>query len=624
MAQLPVEPDTRVSYEDCLPYQPVLQRAGLLQYLALWRDGRTRADDPLLWGDEVEYTLLHVDKDTGMTRLNCRLRTLVAELNEAAAADHPQGDSPRSIWHYEGGRYMVEGTPGSPYGDTFTDLLAVEGNLRCRRRLLESLCHSDEACVTLTTFPRLGASDFMIPSGVLPSQLTGSHTIPDLAITDHLRYHQITENAAKRCGTTCILWAPIYRDLRTPINFIDPLPATITPENLRRLYHIHPPGPRDCVYLDSLYYGFGSCSLQATVQMPNLARARYLYDQLSVLAPVLLSLTAAAPATKGYLLETDTRWHFLRSAGDDRRLDEMIGTASRDSPTTAPFRPRYDSITNYLGTDNDDAADSVAPYNDVPVRYDPDHYATCRQAGLDHWYSVHLASIFTRDLMSGRREFFHGQDAPGATGLSDTFTASVWPTTKLKPPCPRTGAGWRVECRPMELQYTDSQNAALAVFVVLLARAILHDEPNFYVPISHLDDNMVRAARRAAVRQETFSFRTGQDHEGAPVYERLSVNEIINGQSGGFTGLLPLIHTYLDGQNLEAVTRTKINRHLALVGDRASGKLPTCAEWMRSFIQHHPQYHQDSIVSAPINHDLMMAILQDNGDSATTAFETAE
>jgi hypothetical protein len=36
------------------------------------------------------------------------------------------------VFHPEYGRYMLESTPGAPYGATLDDLLLVEGNMRFR------------------------------------------------------------------------------------------------------------------------------------------------------------------------------------------------------------------------------------------------------------------------------------------------------------------------------------------------------------------------------------------------------------------------------------------------------------------------------------------------------------
>ena len=59
----------------------------------------------------------------------------------------------------------------------------------------------------------------------------------------------------------------------------------------------------------------------------------------------------------------------------------------------------------------------------------------------------------------------------------------------------------------MEVQMTDFENAAFAVFVVLLTRVVLSLNLNFYIPISKVDENMQRAQHRDALQTEKFYFR---------------------------------------------------------------------------------------------------------------------
>jgi glutamate--cysteine ligase catalytic subunit len=80
----------------------------------------------------------------------------------------------------------------------------------------------------------------------------------------------------------------------------------------------------------------------------------------------------------------------------------------------------------------------------------------------------------------------------------------------------------------MEVQMTDFENAAFAIFIVLLSRAILSFNLNFYIPISkvelnnslhksiyeqiffclQVDENMTRAQQRDAVASSNFYFRS--------------------------------------------------------------------------------------------------------------------
>lgn len=46
--------------------------------------------------------------------------------------------------------------------------------------------------------------------------------------------------------------------------------------------------------------------------------SRFMFDQLAVLSPVMLALTAATPVLKGRLVDTDVRWDTIANAVDDR------------------------------------------------------------------------------------------------------------------------------------------------------------------------------------------------------------------------------------------------------------------------------------------------------------------
>jgi glutamate--cysteine ligase catalytic subunit len=55
---------------------------------------------------------------------------------------------------------------------------------------------------------------------------------------------------------------------------------------------------------------------------------------------------------------------------------------------------------------------------------------------------------------------------------------------RFKPPPANSTIGWRVEFRSIEVQLTDFENAAFAIFIVLMTRTILSFGLNFYIPIS--------------------------------------------------------------------------------------------------------------------------------------------
>ena len=47
------------------------------------------------------------------------------------------------------------------------------------------------------------------------------------------------------------------------------------------------------IHMDCMAFGMGCCCLQVTFQASDLDESRLLYDQLAVLAPIMLALTAA-------------------------------------------------------------------------------------------------------------------------------------------------------------------------------------------------------------------------------------------------------------------------------------------------------------------------------------------
>jgi len=58
------------------------------------------------------------------------------------------------------------------------------------------------------------------------------------------------------------------------------------------------------------------------------------------------------------------------------------------------------------------------------------------------------------------------------------------------PPSVDTEIGWRVEFRPIDIQLTDFENAALTVFVGMIANLINEFALDFIIPISNVDANM--------------------------------------------------------------------------------------------------------------------------------------
>eukprot|EP00056_Hartaetosiga_gracilis_P013099 m.213929 g.213929 ORF g.213929 m.213929 type:complete len:721 (-) comp13796_c0_seq1:742-2904(-) len=89
------------------------------------------------------------------------------------------------------------------------------------------------------------------------------------------------------------------------------------------------------------------------------------------------------------------------------------------------------------------------------------------------------------------------------------------------------------------------------------------------------------------------------------IMEEFTVNELINGADGGFVGFVPLVKQYIRGMDVDIDTRCVLDRYLAFVSDKAAGKIPTTATYIREYIQAHTAYAKDSVVSDEIAFDML-------------------
>lgn len=107
------------------------------------------------------------------------------EKGEKINPNHP------TLWRPEYGSYMIEGTPGQPYGGTMSEFNTVQDNMRKRRQEAASVLKKNEAVCTVTSFPRLGCPGFTIPEREPTPVETGASKslfFPDQAINKHPRF----------------------------------------------------------------------------------------------------------------------------------------------------------------------------------------------------------------------------------------------------------------------------------------------------------------------------------------------------------------------------------------------------------------------------------------------------
>jgi len=382
-----------------------------------------------------------------------------------------------------------------------------------------------------------------------------------------------------------------------------------------------------------------------------------MYDQLAVIAPIMLSVTAATPVLKGRLADTDVRWDVISKSVDCRRPIEIPGEIPDDESELYRnkdlsgdgirkiSKSRYDSVSSFLFKCWNESPDKenyfVKQYNDIECEKDTDIEARLIAGGVDKVLANHLAHLFIRDplvIFEGNIEI----DDDTHTDHFENIQSTNWQTVRWKPPPPRNHPndphiGWRTEFRPMEVQLTDFENAAYTVFTILLNRVILAFDLNLYIPMSKVDENMKRAHKRNSIHKEKFWFRkhmapVDESNPGDPIcgcggddednttkeqtkdrvvkddeYEEMTIAEIMLGKGTYYPGLIPLVYAYLEHINCSPEILKKVTSYLVYIQKKVTGETVTTATWMRTFIRKHPDYKKDSVVSESIAYDLMIA-----------------
>jgi glutamate--cysteine ligase catalytic subunit len=400
----------------------------------------------------------------------------------------------------------VESTPSLPYSNYVTDLLRVEKNMILRRCRLLSVLQPNEIVPYVTSFPLMGTEDFVaLPPDGFSAPYSQSEYVPDHVINPHPRFAALVRNIRTRRGSKVNIRVPLFQDTETP-EFL----AMIAERDNEQTDECPVPCQPE-IHMDCMAFGMGMCCLQVTFQARDVAESRYMYDQLAVLAPIMLAMTAATPIFKGRLSDIDARWTVISQSVDDRTPAERgLVTSSDDLEKLAQeshemvgkgvkrqYKSRYDSISTYIYHCSGDAdcERSFAYYNDIPCPVDEEAKHTLLEAGVDMNLAHHLAHLFVRDPLVIFEDAIEIDDSI-YTDHFENLQSTNWQTVRWKPPPPRVTPedphiGWRCEFRSMELQLTDFENAAFTVFVVLITRVILAFDLAFYIPLSKVPSYII-------------------------------------------------------------------------------------------------------------------------------------
>ncbi|KAL0482831.1 glutamate-cysteine ligase catalytic subunit [Acrasis kona] len=630
-----------MGWHEALPIVPYVKEHGIQQFLNLYNKLKDRSGDVLKWGDEIEYMIIKRDDDAKTVKLSLRAKQILENLVLSELeywrehSNNPDAVAPDASWKPEYGRFMIEGTPFFPFEGDISYYLKCEESMAKRREIAESLLEEDESLISMTMFPLIGAIKDLVHPPVDETTHNSSHSqyLPDEVINEHPRFPTLTANIRERRGGKVCILVPLFMDTNTDpevgqrvpwdnieqplstedldfkmsqrsptqfflysdrINVFDNTAKVLSPDDT-----IPPASPcqqilpstAPMIHMDAMGFGMGCCCLQTTFQARDIVEARNVYDQLAVICPIFLALSAATPIVRGLLAETDVRWNIVSASVDDRTPKEKAYIA----------KSRYDSISSYIGT-----GPQAVQYSDLELEIDQKVYDLLVDNQVDQVLARHVAHLFVRDPLVIFTDYDKVDDEMD-TDHFENIQSTNWQTVRFKPPPANSTIGWRVEFRVLEVQMSDFENAAFAVFVILLSRVIIAFDLDFYMPLSRVDMNMALAHKRDAVNCEKFVFRTNiQDKSADAIYSQLTIGEIMNGKGDEFVGLIPLVVKYLDGlTDLDAQGRNQLNQYIELLSRRASGELMTAAAYLRKTVREHPEYKQDSVVTEEIAYDLV-------------------
>ncbi|KAF4013264.1 hypothetical protein G4228_004948 [Cervus hanglu yarkandensis] len=204
-----------LSWEETQRHADHVRRHGILQFLHIYHAVKDRHKDVLKWGDEVEYMLVSFDHEKKKAQLVLSGEELLETLQEKGERTNPNHPT---LWRPEYGSYMIEGTPGQPYGGTMSEFNTVEDNMRKRRKEATSLLRENQALCTITSFPST-----------------------------------LTRNIRHRRGEKVVINVPIFKDKNTPAPFIETFPEDEEAAKAAKPDHI---------YMDAMGFGMGNCCLQ--------------------------------------------------------------------------------------------------------------------------------------------------------------------------------------------------------------------------------------------------------------------------------------------------------------------------------------------------------------------------
>jgi len=291
------------TFEEAKKFFEEIKHKGVIQFLKLYQKFHQKklTNPPVLWGDEIETHILNMNPETKEVKLQCDIQYIYNKFEEINKAQTQEFQI-----QPEYGAWMLETVPTSPF-KYCCDLVPVLKNMALRRSVLNSLLESNDMMFTIPVFPLLGtpnsylknkdsdksspttsspqlneeskSDDFMLKNGNGNHKVDFDHLNPvthslfinDEIINSHPRFPALTKNIRERRGENVDIRIPLFIDEKTD--------TTVTEEE---------PYP-GFIHMDAMAFGMGNCCLQVTFSTKDIESARFFYDQLGVMAPIIVN-----------------------------------------------------------------------------------------------------------------------------------------------------------------------------------------------------------------------------------------------------------------------------------------------------------------------------------------------
>jgi glutamate--cysteine ligase catalytic subunit len=204
-----------------------IQSIQVEQFIRIYNRFKDIKDDPFKWGDEIELSLIKFDHANKKCYLLLKSDEFFEHIEKIKHENVEQNNEIEQCeFHNEYTKYIIETVPASPFDHDHSAFGKLEQNISLRKRIIQKFLSEDEYVISLTSFPRLGCTNFTWPNE-LPLQPLGSREhynslfYSNKIIMNRELMLAATYNKIDRRESLPAIYVPIFKDKHTPKPFID-------------------------------------------------------------------------------------------------------------------------------------------------------------------------------------------------------------------------------------------------------------------------------------------------------------------------------------------------------------------------------------------------------------------